>query len=98
MSEGRRGSLHDRWARLRFSIVGSLLLSPPARGELGPAMESLSRRTWVHPETEAPVSFAVPTIERWFYEARNAGDDPVKALRKKGRKDAGEHPSLSLPL
>lgn len=98
MSEGRRGSLHDRWARLRFSIVGSLLASPPARGELGPAMETLSRRMWLHPETEEPVSFAVPTIEKWFYEARNAGDDPMKALRKKVRKDAGDHPSLALPV
>lgn len=98
MSEGRRGSLHDRWARLRFSIVGSLLASPPARGELGPAMESLSRRRWIHPETEEPVSFAVPTIERWLYEARRAGDDPMTALRKKVRKDAGAHPSLALPV
>jgi len=53
---------------------------------------------WIHPETEGPVQFAVPTIERWFYEARNAGDDPIKALRKKVRKDAGGHPSLALPL
>lgn len=41
--------------------------------------------------------FAVPTIEKWFYEARNSGDDPVRALRKKVRKDAGSHPSLALP-
>ena len=98
MSEKRRGSLHDRWARLRFSIVGPLLSSPPARGELGPAMEALSHRLWMHPETEEPVGFAVPTIEKWLYGARNAGDDPIAALRKKVRKDAGEHPSLALPL
>ena len=98
MSEGRRGSLHDRWARLRFSIVGSLLSSPPARGDLGTTLESLSRKVWIHPATEEPVCFAAPTIEKWFYEARSAGDDPVKALRKKVRKDSGAHPSLALPV
>lgn len=98
MSERRRGSLHDRWALLRFSIVGPLLASPPARGELGLTMEMLSQRTWLHPETDEPVCFAVPTIERWLYEARNAGADPVKALRKKVRKDSGSHRSLAEPV
>ena len=94
MSKQRRGGLHDRWARLRFSVIGPLLASPPARGELHAALEALASKTWIHPATEEPASFAVPTLERWFYAARRAGDDPVAALRKKVRSDAGEHRSL----
>ena len=98
MSKERSGSLHDRWARLRFSIVGPLLASPPARGALAVELESLSRRLWLHPVTEEPVRFAVPTIEHWLYQARSAKEDPVTALKKKVRKDAGAHPSLGLAL
>ena len=94
MSKRRRGGLHDRWARLRFSVIGPLLASPPARGELHAAFEALAGKTWIHPATEEPACFAVPTLERWFYAARSAGDDPVAALRKRVRSDAGAHPSL----
>jgi putative transposase len=94
MSKQRRGGLHDRWARLRFSVIGPLLASPPQRGELHAALEALASKTWIHPATEEPASFAVPTLERWYYAARRAGDDPVLALRKKVRSDAGEHRSL----
>ena len=32
----------DRWARLRFAIIGPLLAAPPERGELGKALEDLA--------------------------------------------------------
>ena len=95
MSDRRRGSLHDRWAELRFAIVGPLLASPPSRGELVVLLDALSKRTWIHPATGEPVSFGAPTIERWYYQARNAGVDRVGALRKKVRKDSGTHPSMT---
>lgn len=98
MSDRRGGLLHDRWAELRFAIVGPLLAAPPSRGELGPLLMALSARTWIHPATGEPVSFGVATIERWYYQARAAGVDRVGALRKKVRKDAGTHPSLSTAL
>jgi transposase InsO family protein len=98
MSDRRRGTLHDRWAELRFAIVGPLLASPPPRGELVLELDALSKRVWVHPATGEPVSFEAPTIERWYYKARNAGVDRVGALRKKIRKDAGTHPSMTPPL
>ncbi len=94
MKERRRGSLHDRWAQLRFSVVGPLLASPPERGELRATLEALAQRPWLHPVTNEPVRFAVPTLERWLYCARNASD-PFGALRKKVRIDAGEHRALS---
>lgn len=32
----------DRWARLRFSIIGPLLAAPPAAGELQAALTQLA--------------------------------------------------------
>jgi transposase InsO family protein len=86
------------WARLRFAIVGALLAAPPAPGELGPALDRLAAHTWRHPTTGEPLRFARSTIERWLYTARNAGPDPVEALRRRVRKDAGSQPSLSRGL
>jgi transposase InsO family protein len=93
--EARR---HQRWAELRFAIVGPLLAAPPARGTLRAALERLAASTWSHPITGEPVRFGVSTIERWYYTARNAPRDPVGELQRKLRKDAGTQWSLSSPL
>lgn len=95
MSDTRGTTLHDRWAELRFAIVGPLLAAPPARGELGALLEALSKKVWIHPATGEPVSFGAPTIERWYYQARAAGTDRVGALRKRVRKDAGTHRAVT---
>jgi len=74
----RGGSrVHERWARLRFSIIGVLLAAPPAKGALRAALQQLAAREWCHPSTGAPVRFGVSTIERWLYRARNERNDPV---------------------
>jgi hypothetical protein len=86
------------WARLRFAIVGALLAAPPAPGDLGPALDRLAAHPWRHPTTGEPLRFARSTLERWYYAARNAGQDPVEALRHRVRKDAGSQPSLPLAL
>src|SRR5690606_22540342 len=39
----------DRWARLRFSIIGPLLAAPPAPGEVHDALATLAARAWRHP-------------------------------------------------
>jgi transposase InsO family protein len=88
------GRGHERWAHLRFSVVGPLLAAPPARGELREALEALAKKEWRHPITGAPVRFSVPTIERWLYRARNAGHDPVGVLRRKIRKDLGKQTAV----
>ncbi len=90
-------SKHVRWARFRFSVIGHLLAAPPERGELVSELGRLSRQTWQHPITGAPVCFGRSTIERWLYQARNA-QDPVARLRRQVRKDAGQQPSLSNAL
>jgi putative transposase len=87
-------SSYDPWARFRFSVVGPLLSSPPEDGALADALQELRERTWSHPTTGDPTRFAFSTIEHWYYTARNA-KDPIAALRRAVRKDAGTHRSLS---
>ena len=78
------------WARFRFSVVGTLLSSPPAHGELKASLESLSAKTWTHPVSGRDVRFAAATIERWYYRARREKNDPVRSLRRAVRKDRGQ--------
>jgi len=90
---------HEAWAHFRFAIIGPLLATPPReRGELRAALAELARQSWQHPTTGEPVQFAVSTIERWYYRARAAQRDPVRALRNRVRSDRGESASLSPPL
>ena len=39
----------ERWARLRFAIIGPLLAAPPADGDLQEALNALAAKTWRHP-------------------------------------------------
>ena len=84
----------DRWARLRFAIIGPLLASPPPAGELRAALSALAAKSWRLPFTGLEIRFGVSTLERWFYAAKNAAD-PVRALRNQVRRDIGRFPSLS---
>ena len=84
----------ERWARLRFAIIGPLLAAPPPAGALRAALRALAAKTWRHPRTGLEIRFGVSTLERWFYAARHAAD-PVQALRNQLRRDHGRFPSLS---
>lgn len=86
---------HERWAHLRFSVVGHLLAAPPRHGDLARELERLAAKKWRHPITSAPTTFGVSTIERWYYEAKNALIDPVGRLRQKVRKDLGRRIAIS---
>lgn len=88
MSDEERPRSHERWAHLRFSVVGGLLASPPASGELRAELERLAEKPWRHPTTGELVRFGLSTIERWYYAAR-AGSNPVGVLRRKLRRDSG---------
>jgi putative transposase len=87
-------STSDLWARFRFSVVGSLLSSPPARGELKAAIDALAEKTWTHPVSGRDVHFATAIIERWFHQARHEKQEPLGVLRRTVRKDRGQ---VSLP-
>jgi len=84
----------DRWARLRFSIIGPLLAAPPAPGELHAELVLLASKIWRHPASGLDVVFGVSTLQRWYYMARRA-NDPVAALKDRLRGDIGRFPSLT---
>jgi transposase InsO family protein len=90
-----RPRVHERWAHLRFSVIGQLLAAPPPKGELKAALQALAGRTWQHPTTGAPVRFGLSTIERWYYRAARERADPVGVLRRKVRVNAGHQHAVS---
>ena len=87
----------DRWARLRFTIIGQLLAAPPPKGKLRGELKALAQKSWCHPVNATAVRFSFTTVERWYYAARHA-KDPVAALRRHARDDAGAFRQLSAAL
>ena len=87
----------DRWARWRFAIIGPLLAAPPPRGALRRHLEGLTARDWCHPVDGTVVQLSFATLERWYHVARKA-TDPVAALRRSVREDAGRFRTLSAAL
>ena len=96
MCETTPPGVHERWAHFRFAVVGKLLAAPPSRGQLRAELEQLAERTWKHPVSGEPTKFAFATVERWYLAARNARQDPVAALRRKIRKDAGRQRAINI--
>ena len=92
-----RGS-DEKWAQFRFSVIGPLLAAPPEVGELRDELKRLAAKNWRHPITGQWTRFGTSTIERWYYRALNEARDPVAALARKIREDAGTHPSMSTGL
>src|SRR5262249_777554 len=86
-----------RWARLRFSIIGPLLASPPKRGELVGRIDQLAATAWQHPTTGGELHYRAKTIEKMYYAVR-AEADPLLAPARKVPKPAGTHPSVSEAL
>ena len=93
-----QGRTADRWAHLRFSVVGPLLAAPPSPGELKAALTALADTQWLHPISGEPTRFAFSTIERWLYLAKGERADPVGVLRRKVRKDLGQPRAIGGPL
>ena len=93
----KRDPIAQRWARLRFSVVGQLLMAPPAWGELRGFLAALAQREWRHPVSGTPVRFGVSTIERWYYRAREQ-QDPMSVLVRRRRQDLGRQRSISPAL
>ena len=98
MAERGGWRVRERWARLRFSIIDTLLAAPPAKGALRATLRQLAAREWRHPISGAPIRFSVSTPERWLYRSRNEKHDPVRLLRRKQRDDAGEQTSMTPSL
>ena len=84
----------DRWAHLRFSIIGNLLAAPPETGQLFGALVALAKRAWRHPQSGLDVHFSAATLERWYYAARRSAD-PLSALKDRCRGDIGRFHSIA---
>lgn len=97
MSPSRQSPDPQRWARLRFAIIGPLLAAPPKQGELQEALEKLASKQWQHPVSGLPVKFGFSTLERWYHAARKA-KNPIDTLRRRRRNDAGRTRRLSTSL
>ncbi len=82
------------WGQLRFSVIGPLLTSPPEKGELGKSIRLLADRYYQHPSKDELQRFGASTIERWYYLALGS-NDPIAALSRRIRSDAGDSKSLS---
>lgn len=93
--QARARRVHERWAHLRFSVIGQLLAAPQPKGELANAIAALAERTWQHPISGKPTRFGFSTIERWYYRALKERSDPVSVLRRKLRADAGQQWAMS---
>jgi transposase InsO family protein len=85
----------QRWAQFRYSVIGELLSSPPPKGELQKALERIAQKTYRHPiDGSRQMGIGKSTIERWYYRAKGAAD-PISALGRKSRSDAGIRWSVS---
>jgi len=97
MSESQM-PMWQRWAHFRFSVIGRLLSCPPQKGQLQSAIDKLARKTYQHPiNANRQIQIGSSTIERWYYKARPA-TDPIAALGRKIRSDAGIRWSVSHAL
>lgn len=98
MTQKVRRCSRFNWAQFRFSVIGPLLVAPPKSGDLKGEVAKLAARTWCHPSTDDPVRFSASTIERWYYRARNAQQDPIGVLRRRPRRDAGRQKTVGPAL
>lgn len=85
------------WAQFRFSVIGGLLSSPPQSGELQERLQELAEKSYQHPLRPGPLRLGFSTIERWYYQAKEAAD-PIAALGRKLRSDCGWQWALSPQL
>ena len=93
MKDKNATSGRNRWAQLRFLIIGRLFAEPPGPGELQTRLAELAGRTWRHPLSGEPIKFGASTLERWYYKARSVSD-PVQALKNQPGSHHGSFPSL----
>jgi len=98
MSTEESRSSPERWARFRFSVIGPLLASPPARGALAAELQKLSERRYRHPtKPHEWLTIGVSTLEKWYYQVQGA-EDPIAVLRRKVRTDAGQSKAMTPAL
>ena len=53
------------WARFRFSVVGALLSSPPPRGSVSAALDSLAAKIWLGLDLALSVATGTPCLGKY---------------------------------
>lgn len=85
----------ERIGQFRLKIIGSLLASPPNKGDLKNQLFQLAQKSWLHPISGESVRYSLPTLERWYYRATKAPQNLLKILSTQQRNDKGAFKSLS---
>jgi len=88
-------SRSESMAQFRLKIIGSLLASPPDKGDLKNQLTSLAQKFWIHPLSGESIRYSLPTLERWYYKARKHPKTLLKILRTRQRSDKGVVKSLN---
>lgn len=79
-------------ALYRSGIIGALMHRELSRGELSEALVELSKQRFRAPRAHSAQSYAVSTLERWYYAYKACG---LAGLRPKARKDKGRARELT---
>jgi putative transposase len=82
----------ERVAIFRNSVIGALLVRELAHGELRVELTALSQERFRPPDGDSTRTYAVPTLERWYYACKNSG---LEALMPKARADKGHGRKLT---
>ena len=90
MTQTHPSSTGALWARFRFSVVGSLLSSPPARGSLQTRDPLSCREDLVASRDRARCPRRGRHHRALVLHGAPPADDPVGALRRAVRKDCGK--------
>jgi putative transposase len=103
----------EQTALFRAEVIGGLARRELSRGELAAALREISAQRLRPPGAAATRTYAVPTLQRWYYALRRGG---LEALVPRARTDRGrgraltaaqrdllleirrEHPRASVPL
>lgn len=82
-------------ALFRSEIVGALLRRDLDRGELTAELRALAQQRYRPPDLDHTRTYAVPTLQRWYYAYRRGG---LPALRPAPRSDRGRGRDLPAEL
>jgi hypothetical protein len=74
--QARCPRVHERWAHLRFSAIGSCWRRRPTKANKA-AIEALAGRTWQHQTAGQFVRFGFSTVQHWYYRACKEGTHPI---------------------
>jgi len=91
MTHFEPGDYREELALFRAQIIGPLIHSVQVRGDLRRELVRLSQQRFRPPRSKATRTYAVPTLQRWYYQYRNGG---LEALKPKRRSDIGHGQDL----